>query len=76
MLIHHPDSNPIDRLMGIGSKPAPPDPDPKVLGALTRKDMQQEIGMHRRLFLHTQPIGPIQALMLGVLAIISIAYLL
>lgn len=71
--LHHPDSTLLDRILGIGSTPLPPDPDPRVVERL--KEGRMPIGEHRSLWLHTQPIGPMQALCI-VIFIIFLAYAL
>lgn len=62
--LHHPDSTLLDRILGIGSTPLPPDPDPRVVERL--KEDRMPIQDHRNLFLATQPIGPVQAFWLAI----------
>jgi hypothetical protein len=70
--LHHPDSNALDRLLHIGSKELPQNPNFEVM-----QRMEQESGLsieeHRSLWLKTQPIGPLETLLITV-ALIFLAY--
>lgn len=69
--LHHPDSTPLDCLLHIGSKAVPKKPNFEVI-----QRMEQESGLsiqeHRSLWLHTQPIGPLQLLIIALALIIAL----
>lgn len=71
MPVQHINSTIVDRAFGIGSRQTPKSPDESVVKKMEEME-QMPIQRHRDLWLSTQPIGPVQALLCAILLIVLI----